>query len=64
MNLVFEKFDQCMTYVGIIQAVCNMFGAQSQTDECQSITQPCMHDIEERCLSALQALFQDTKLLM
>lgn len=53
-----------MTFVGIIQAVYNMFCAQSQTAEFQFLAQPCTYDIQEKCLSAPQALFQDIKLLM
>lgn len=69
MNLVFQKFDPCMSSVAIIQAVYKYiqeytFCAQSQTAEFQFLAQPCTPDIEEKCLYAPQALFQDTRLLM
>lgn len=73
MNLMFQKFDPCMTPVGIIQAVYKyiqeyIFCAQSQMADFQFLAQPwtlsISSDIEEKCLSAPQALFQDTKLLI
>lgn len=56
MNLVFRKFDPCMTSVCVTQAVHNMFCAQSQTAEFQFIAQPCTHDIEEKCLCTTSTL--------